>query len=371
MMRRISERNRSRLAPWVLETATTMANRRENSLPLQTWFLTRKASPDGSFPLLLAATTGIFLAFSSCSDEKTPTYRVATDEPVLEEQPTISQPLRWKAPEDWKQETPGELQTALYRLSPASTVSITKFSGAAGGIPANVNRWRKQIGLDPTPEPAGDIIALEAGDSRAKWFELNGEEKSILAAIVPVNEETWFFKFDTPSAELEAGRPGFISLLKSIEIGDKRQPLEKPGINLEVPEGWEKIPSDEMRVASFRIPSADGIDGDVSVIPLPGNGGSDLENVNRWRAQLRLQSLESSLDPNLGTKVKGESGTFLLTHMVSEKSLFSENRKGAITTAILRKGDFTWFFKIAGEAEMLQRNRETFESFVRTAIIER
>ncbi len=176
---------------------------------------------------------------------------------------------------------------------------------------------------------------------------------------------------NTPSGELEAGRPGFISLLKSIEIGDKAEALEKPGINLEVPENWEKNTGSEMRVASFRIPSSDGIDGDVSVIPLPGDGGSDLENINRWRAQLRLPPLESDSNSAIGETKEGQSGSFLLTHMVSEETLFSENRHGAISTAILRKGDFTWFFKIAGEAEMIRNNRETFESFVSTAIIER
>lgn len=315
---------------------------------------------------------GFCLIFASCSDEEMPTYRVAVDDPTVQkQQPEIARPLRWKAPEEWEVKTPGELQTALYQLSAGATVSVSKFPGDGGGIPANVNRWRKQIGMEPTEETGGDIIALEAGDSRAKWFELGGEKESILAAIVPVGDDTWFFKLNTPSGELEAGRPGFISLLKSIEIGDKAEALEKPGINLEVPENWEKNTGNEMRVASFSIPSSDGIDGDVSVIPLPGDGGSDLENINRWRAQLRLPPLESDSNPAIGETKEGQSGSFLLTHMVSEEALFSENRHGAISTAILRKGDFTWFFKIAGEAEMIRNNRETFESFVSTAIIER
>ncbi len=302
-----------------------------------------------------------------------PTYRVASDEetPAQQQEPEIRQPLRWKAPEDWKVETPGQFQAALYRLASGSSVSISKFPGDAGGIPANVNRWRKQIGLEPTEQPGGDIIALEAGDSRAKWFELSGETESILAAIIPVGEDTWFFKLSSANDALEAGRPGFISLLKSIEIGNKPEALETPGINLEVPEGWEKIPSEGMRVASFRIPSTiaeNGIDGDVSVIPLQGDGGTDLENVNRWRAQLRLPPLESASDPAIGETKTAQSGPYLLTHMVSKETLFSADRHGAISTAILRKGNFTWFFKIAGEAEMIRANREKFESFVRTAI---
>ncbi len=301
------------------------------------------------------------LALASCSEEEVPTYRVATDEPAPEKVIEGNRPLRWKAPDDWETETPGELQIALYKVGESGNVSVSKFPGDAGGIPANVNRWREEIGLPPSPDPGGQVISLEAGGSRAMWFELRGEDNSILAAIVPVNDETWFFKLTTPGSALENIRPAFMELLKSIEIGEKPVP---PRISLEVPQGWEKQPATDMRAASFRIPSPDGIDGDVSVIPLPGDGGSDLENVNRWRAQLRLPPTES----DIGQSVKGESGDFLLTRMVSAESLFSDNRKGAITTAILRKNGFTWFFKIAGEAEMVRAQDRTFESFVSSAI---
>ena len=317
----------------------------------------------------------ICVAFASCSKKDIPTYRVAAEEAeevsvsVGEPASSIDRPLRWKAPEEWVEETPGQFQTALYRVESGGSVSISKFPGDSGGIPANVNRWRKQIGLEPTDEPSGEIIALEAGDSRAMWFELHGSEESILAAIVPVDDATWFFKFTASSSSLDTGRSAFMGLLKSIEIGEKHTPPTPPGISLEVPEGWEKLPASAMRAASFRIPSSSGIDGDVSVIPLPGDAGSDLENVNRWRAQLRLPPLGSDSDPAIGKTEQGDSGEFLLTHMISEEPLFSDKRHGAITTAILRKGGFTWFFKIAGEDETLQTNRDKFDAFVRSAVI--
>ena len=322
---------------------------------------------------LSSVLVALSVLLSSCSKKETLTYRIAeekSEEKVIVEpsEPSEDRPLRWEAPEDWVEETPGQLQTALYNVPSGGSVFVSKFPGDSGGIPANVNRWRQQIGLPPTDAPDGEIIALEAGDSRAMWFELRGSEQSILAAIVPVDDSTWFFKFSAPSSSLDAGRSAFMGLLKSIEIGEKHTPPTPPGISLIVPEGWEKQPASAMRAASFRIPSTTGIDGDVSVIPLPGDAGSDLENVNRWRAQLRLPPLESETDPALGKMEQGESGEFLLTTITSTEPLFSENRHGAITTAILRKDGFTWFFKIAGEAESLQANREKFEEFVRSAI---
>jgi hypothetical protein len=134
------------------------------------------------------------------------------------------------------------------------------------------------------------------------------------------------------------------------------------------PETWVKL-EDAARFASYRIPasSPDGIDGDVSVIPLPGDGGTTLEKVNLWRAQLRLPPLERDDDPALGETTRSPAGTITLTHMVSAVPLFSKDRHGAISAAILRTGEVTWFFKIAGEAGMVAANRAKFVEFVRTA----
>jgi len=305
----------------------------------------------------------------SCSEKETPTYRVAVDEPAAA--PTtdgeaVARPLRWHAPDEWEEQAPGQLQVALYRIAPGITVSVSSFPGDGGGMAANVNRWRKQVGMEPSAEVGGEIIALEEGGSQARWFDLRGAEQSILAAIIPLEGETWFFKFSSPTVAVETARPGFERLLKSIEIGSKATPPpapEKPRVDLEVPEGWVKSEGDPVRAASFSIPATDGIPGDVSVIPVPGDGGAILETVNGWRKQLRLPTLESEDDPALGE----EAGDVMFTHMVSDQPLFSRDRHGAISTAIVRTGEVTWFFKMAGEAEMISRNREAFEEFVRSA----
>src|ERR1700719_2028380 len=53
-----------------------------------------------------------------------------------------------------------------------------------------------------------------------------------------------------------------------------------------VPHGWDSAPLGQTRVASFHINGQGGQSVDVSVIPLPGQAGRDLDNVNRWRGQV-------------------------------------------------------------------------------------
>lgn len=311
------------------------------------------------------------LALLSCTEEKEiPTFRIAdaeTETTPAPEETNEPRPLRWLAPETWEEETPGSFQVALYRIAPGITAAVSRFPGDAGGAAANVNRWREQVGLEPSPDTVGETLALEI-DSRARWYELKGTERSILAAIIPVDGETWFFKLDSPTIALETARPGFMDLLKSVEIGSTAG-AQMPTLDLRPPAGWEKQEAQPLRFASYRIPASepDGIDGDVSVIPLPGEGGTNLENINLWRAQLRLPPLEKEDDPALGETTQSPNGPITLVHITSEEPLFSGDRHGAISAAILRTTDTTWFFKIAGESQMVSAHRARFVDFVRTA----
>lgn len=315
----------------------------------------------------------LFFILLSCKAKKEiPTFRIA-DPNEAATTPTIEKinqqrPLRWLAPETWEEQAPGQFQTALYRIAPNVTASVSQFPGDAGGMVANVNRWREQVGLTASNEIGGDTIALEDGKSHARWFELKGVDRSILAAIIPVDSETWFFKLDCSTVALETARPGFMDLLKSIEIGSSAA-TTMPTIELQMPDGWVKQDGGNLRFASYSIPasSPDGIEGDVSVIPLPGDGGTNLANVNLWRAQLRLVPLEKEDDPALGETSSHPDGTMTLIHMTSAEPLFSSDRSGAISAAILRTGKVAWFFKLAGEANMVSAQRAKFVDFVRSA----
>jgi hypothetical protein len=123
-----------------------------------------------------------------------------------------------------------------------------------------------------------------------------------------------------------------------------------------------------MRAASYAIGgnSEGSAPADVSVIPLPGDSGSVLENVNRWRGQVQLPPLAAADDPALGAEMDGAAGKLFVTHMVSAEAVL-DGKKAAISTAILKVDGVTWFFKITGEASLVEANREKFENFVRTA----
>ena len=78
-------------------------------------------------------------------------------------------------------------------------LSITTFSGASGGIEANVNRWLGQIGLEPLSLIEIQKISLTSrgklGDYQ--YFKLINEdqkESAILASIFQLDGRTVFVK---------------------------------------------------------------------------------------------------------------------------------------------------------------------------------
>jgi hypothetical protein len=330
-------------------------------------------------PILSLATLCFLLA--SCSEEKIRTYRVTVADP--DETPVASTPaaapgsIHWQVPDHWKEEEPGQFQKARYRIRPECEVSISSLPGDAGGATANVNRWREQVGLAAVENPEGEPIELKALATHATLHELRGASKGVLAAILRHGNQTWFFKLNAPAAEIASSKGEFIAFLTGLHGAPVAPPPppelppapEKPRISLDVPDGWEKSAGSSMRVASFRIPGAAVADGDVSVIPLTGDGGSTLDNVNRWREQLKLPALKAEGEPGAWTTMQAPSGPVTIIHMESEATIYEGNRTGAISAAILRTHDVAWFFKLTGDAGLVRQNREKFETFVRSAIL--
>ena len=330
------------------------------------------------------------LALNSCGDEEIRTYKVATDEPekvvaaAVEEAPhdhaAHSNAVTWQALPDWDQDAPSQFLTAAYKLPGGGRVTVSKLGGDGGGLAANVNRWRGQVGMEPAPESdlGGLPEPVPGSDKQLLLYNLAPESLAadadgILAAVLPLASETWYFKFTAPAGILREKGGTFMDFLRTIRIAgmdDTATPAPQKSTSNEIevitPEGWTKSEGSAMRVASFAITGEDGATADVSVIPLPGASGSVLDNVNRWRNQLQLPPIASAEDPALGTKIDGPSGAYFLSHMTSTEPI-TDGKKAAISAAIIEKPGKNWFFKITGEASLVAANREKFEEFVRSA----
>jgi len=130
----------------------------------------------------------------------------------------------WQVPSGWKAAGPKPMRLASFDIPNAAgngDVSISKLSGNGGGLLANVNRWRGQVGLAPLEAGAlaanSKAVATAGGDS-GTWVELVGTEKTILGAIVARGEVSWFFKLTAPAPVAAQNRDAFEQFVRSIRF---------------------------------------------------------------------------------------------------------------------------------------------------------
>ncbi len=143
-----------------------------------------------------------------------------------------------------------------------------------------------------------------------------------------------------------------------------------PRLRWSAPEGWTVQPTGSVRVASFLIAAPDGRKADMAVTQFPGDVGGDLANVNRWRGQVQLAPLtEADFNQHVRT-VTLPSGAFLLTEMRSETPLIEGTQHAAILGAWLKQPERTWFFKMAGEATLVESQRAPFHAFLESIAFE-
>ncbi len=133
----------------------------------------------------------------------------------------------WELPEGWSEDASRgsssmRLASFLVRVGGAEgTCSIVELAGEGGGLAANVNRWRGQIGL-PTASEEEIAQAMEAfegfmGEIRScELVNPNQPGAAFIAAILPRDSVTVFVKLGAKAEALPALRDSFKAFSVSI-----------------------------------------------------------------------------------------------------------------------------------------------------------
>ena len=118
--------------------------------------------------------------------------------------------FHWKVPEGWQTLPPGQMQVGKFavpaRGEAKAEVFVSIFPSDTGGVLANVNRWRRQVGLGEIDEDGlKSCTSPLEGAPNAVVVNLTNENRSLLGAIVPRDGQWWFYKLlgDTPAVTPE------------------------------------------------------------------------------------------------------------------------------------------------------------------------
>jgi len=124
----------------------------------------------------------------------------------------------------WFLARPGRMQQERYlfqnELGDTAELTYSELGGTGGGLAANVNRWRDQVGLPPMqPEMIeGEVVSVGlAENGRGQFISINGRDKEtgvptrVMALIVPKNGKTLFYKLTGPPDVAESQREALIA----------------------------------------------------------------------------------------------------------------------------------------------------------------
>ena len=101
-------------------------------------------------------------------------------------------------------------------------IAVTVFPGSVGGLTANVNRWRGQIGLPPAgaDEIAASAKAIKVGGLDSQRFVMTSADgkKTVDAVMTSKDGATWFFKMNGETAAVEANAAAFATFLSASKL---------------------------------------------------------------------------------------------------------------------------------------------------------
>jgi hypothetical protein len=130
--------------------------------------------------------------------------------------------LSWTAPAAWTAKPNGSMRKGSFAIKGdggEADLGITAFPGATGGLEANLNRWRGQVGLPPQ-SPAEVTASVEKFSAHGLEFlvvDYAGGGNRLIGAIVPYGGNSWFFKLMGPDALVAGQKDAFHAFLRTVK----------------------------------------------------------------------------------------------------------------------------------------------------------
>lgn len=133
----------------------------------------------------------------------------------------------WTVPSDWQALPPSQFLLAEYAVTGTNgakaDVNVAEMGGEGGGLAANVNRWRGQLGLPPAGETdfSKSVSTLDIPGGQASLVDLTGTDSKtgkparLVGVILPQNGETWFYKLMGDPDAVAQQKDDFIKFIQS------------------------------------------------------------------------------------------------------------------------------------------------------------
>jgi hypothetical protein len=140
----------------------------------------------------------------------------------------------WTAPPGWQPIPPSQFLLAEFSIPGANgakaEVNVATMGGEGGGLLANVNRWRGQLGLGAVGENDLPQLAqsLDTSGGQATLVDFAGVDAKtgapvrLVGAIVAQNGQTWFYKLMGDKQIVAQQKDAFTKFIRSANYANAR-----------------------------------------------------------------------------------------------------------------------------------------------------
>ena len=164
----------------------------------------------------------------SCGkDNHTRTYHLPKSEVPVKIQPVNSPKsgIRWDIPNTWVTSSGSSMRLASFEVpytEGTGDLSVIQLAGTGGGLMPNINRWRRQLNLEPQSlhEIEKDVIEKKGKLGKYKMIRIvNFQNNSaFLVAIIPIENHTLFVKLSADPSGVQEAESDFIFFCSSIHF---------------------------------------------------------------------------------------------------------------------------------------------------------
>jgi hypothetical protein len=170
-----------------------------------------------------------------------------------------------------------------------------------------------------------------------------------------------------PHAGIPMPTPGAKDPHAGVPLTGAPGTARKPSVDGEVPASWEPGRGSSMRLASYLVKGEGDAVADISLIILGGQAGGVLDNVNRWRTQIGLAPLDAQGLTENSVKLTTPVGEAVVVDLAATGPVANPAQDGRIVAAIVPLARAMWFYKMRGNRELIEREKEGFLRWVETA----
>jgi hypothetical protein len=297
---------------------------------------------------------------------------------------SLSNPTTADAPKNWEPQPLSQMRQASFVVrgenGAMADISFVVLGPAAGNVLDNVNRWLGQLKQPAVSEEKLKtmIQALSTPRGNVAVVDLSGQPENgdptkdgrIVGAMAADENSMAFYKMRGNATLVGAEKENFLKWVSasraaasSATTSETTSPPppaasnDKPEIKWQVPAGWSPAPPAPMRYASFAA-EKNGEKADISIVTFPGDGGNDVDNVNRWRQQIGLGAVQAAdLKSMIADVHAGE---------VHIDTVDMAGASARVLAGWTRQGGRAWFFKMTGPPAVVEQEKPNFTAFLQS-----